>query len=166
MMNVGRTSLTMNKSLTTIFSTKSPEVLAEEVKTRLEGWLVSHRTLPDGVTRQSLTGAARLLETSLEPMTTDQFEAAMKKLFSFMQTFDIPTEKARAAVSIYQDTLGHVPPDLMALAVKRLMTDWKWGKLPKPADILALVAEEHAARKVALLKARTALKYGHEGQTG
>lgn len=64
------------------------------------------------------------------------------------------------APRLYVAALADVPPDLLALALDRLVRDWRWPRLPAPADIRATIAEELSRRKLRLTRLRTVEIFG------
>lgn len=67
---------------------------------------------------------------------------------------------AQGAARIYVVALGDVPADLLALALTRLQRDWKWARMPSPADVREAIADELGTRKLRLTRLRTVEIFG------
>lgn len=67
---------------------------------------------------------------------------------------------AAGAARIYVGALSDVPADLLALALTRLQRDWKWPRMPSPADIREAIKDELGSRKLRLTRLRTVEIFG------
>jgi hypothetical protein len=109
-------------------------------------------------TKAELSMVSSALQRGLVPASPLQYQQAERDLKTWMKGFGIQSADPEAVLMTYRKTLAHLPPDLLALAVERVIAKWKWGsKPPMPADILDTVSEEMGARTMLAYRARTAL---------
>lgn len=67
---------------------------------------------------------------------------------------------ATGAAKIYATALADVPADLLALSLTRLQRDWKWPRMPSPADIREAIKDDLGTRKLRLTRLRTVEIFG------
>lgn len=121
------------------------------------------------------------LEAAMLPATVEQQAPLFDRLFDWAKTFGMlrvtapdPEHARRQGMALirhatdhYRANLGHLPPDLLALAIERTMAGHGWRNLPTPAEIGGTVAEELAQRRGELLRLRYAawrVKVGDVGE--
>ncbi len=84
----------------------------------------------------------------------------MEKLLDWAETFGLPMKDEATATAFYQASLADLPEDLLMEAIKLTIVNHQYHTLPKPADIRKHVSEDYARRKVTLMRAKAALKFG------
>lgn len=83
----------------------------------------------------------------MAPATIEQLAVELDKLRAFAQAFGIPDRTLGDAAAIYRDTLGDLPPDLLADAMRAALTRHEgYRRLPLPAEIRKHVSEELTQR--------------------
>lgn len=94
-------------------------------------------------------------KTALNPATPKEMAVALNELISI---YGVPAGWDVGA-RIYREMWGDLPADVLFQSIRRYMASSNW--FPKPAEILALAAEEMRLRKtildVEITRARTAL---------
>lgn len=122
--------------------------------TKLEKWAPMYD--PPGALAE-LSTASSALQRSMAPASPVQYQQAEADLKRWMQGFGMQSAAPDVVLAAYRKTLAALPGDLLALAVERIITTWKWGaKPPLPADILATVREDHTRRMMLASKAKMA----------
>lgn len=91
---------------------------------------------------------------------------AIDALFEFARTFevkDFSEAKVESAAKIYRKTLIELPPDLLELAISRIMASHKFGvRMPLPKEIRDTVKDELHERSRHRTIINAALKYGQD----
>lgn len=109
--------------------------------------------------RSSVPGMREEAKASLAPASSEEMAIFLGMLNETAGALAWP-QLLPGAPRIYVAALADVPPDLLALALNRLIRDWKWPRLPTPADIRATIAEELSRRKLRLTRLRTVEIFG------
>lgn len=123
----------------------------------LKTWTVS-MDLPKAATPEALKAAESQLVTLTRPVGVQAFAVLMDKLFEFAEAFNIKADPAKL-VPIYRETLGKLPEDLVAKAIRSVTGAWKYGnRLPTPAEMLEPVKTEWGERRVAQSQVQFALR--------
>lgn len=109
-------------------------------------------------TPAELSTVSSALQRGLMPASPLQYQQAERDLKTWMKGFGIQSADPEAVLLAYRKTLAHLPPDLLTLAVERIIAKWKWGsKPPMPADILETVAGDWATRRMLASRAKVAM---------
>jgi len=119
-------------------------------------WLESWRAGEDVERPRALIQTARS-RIDLAPASPQAFAVAMDRLLDFAEAFGLKVPKRQQAVEIYREALRVLPEDLLMTAVERTIADWKWSRLPPPADIRAQVTDEMGHRILLDSRARLAV---------
>lgn len=83
----------------------------------------------------------------MAPVSEEAFCVAMDSLVTFAVAYNVSTPEIESTIKIYASTVGHLPEDLLALAVERTVRHWTWGnRLPMPGELEAFIAPELTAR--------------------
>lgn len=114
---------------------------------------------PPSLTDDKLRALTAELTQAMHPATVQQYAQNMMKLIEFAGAFGLPCGDPKSAQAIYRETLADLPADLLALAITRLKSAWTWGnRMPFPAELRAMVADDLAARRSLLAKAQIAAR--------
>lgn len=82
---------------------------------------------------------------------------ALRQITDYLIAFGLlKPDAAEPVIDAYAAVLFEMPDDLLPVAVSRLTAEWKWGRLPLPADLTKTVADEIARRQTTALRLRTA----------
>lgn len=134
----------------------------EPLLTKLEKWSPMYE--PPG-TPAELSTASSALQRSMAPASGAEYQQAEADLKRWMKGFGMQSAAPEVVLAAYRKTLAHLPADLLALAVERIITTWKWGaKPPLPADILATVRDDHARRILLASKSKMAEQRAMQAQ--
>jgi hypothetical protein len=126
--------------------TSSP---AWRVPSWLTGWSAEHQVpVPLEQISQEEAETARSL-TPCDP------KRAALMLGQTVELYGVPNNWDRIA-TFYLEAVADVPPDLLALALRRIRLESKW--FPKPAEIRAAIDAELSERKTAAFRLRLAMK--------
>ena len=114
-----------------------------------------------------ILGAIRRVEHSLLPATTREIAIQIARLDDFATAFNVPSAEMATASAIYREALATLPPDLLEIAVSRVIATHRWGmRLPLPAEISSHVSEEAAERRKVLGRLQVALRANVEAPRG
>ena len=132
----------------------------------LKAWKIGER-LPEAANREEITDLQRLHHEWLQPVTAETFAVIFDKFWRFGSVYQLngmgkhaTNEGAvvKEATKFYFEAMQHLPADLVALAVDRVVKTWTYKKLPTPANVLALVDDEHAERSFIASRHRIVLQ--------
>lgn len=116
--------------------------------------------MPEGLSRDILAMAYRQAKADLMPVAADQFAVAIQPLLDFAVAFgkarfqDQPHREA--VIAEYRQSLGHLPADLIDLAISRHKRAWVYPGMPTPAELLAHIDGEMTKRRIAKLRVELA----------
>lgn len=94
--------------------------------------------------------AIAAVESMLAPCSE---RAVITALALVGETLNQPVPADRV-LDIYQRILGKLPPDLLRLAIERLLMEYCWPRFPAPADFYKQVDAEMKDREYLLSKLR------------
>lgn len=98
------------------------------------------------------------LMTMLRPASSKEFMVAIDDLFKFARAFRLGNVDAESATGFFYEAVADVPIDILRVAVKSLIGNWRWGnRMPLPADLRASVPAEFGERKHALANVERSL---------
>lgn len=93
------------------------------------------------------------LLAALVPAPVQVMAIELVRILDFARTYNVAIPDREGALAIYRESLADLPTDLLGLAVERIVKTWAWGnRLPMPADIRALVVDDLARRKLAMVR--------------
>jgi hypothetical protein len=135
---------------------------------RLPALLSSEWVLAEGLPaeyRDLIPAAEEQVKAALAPVSNGEFFEAVGELIEWADLFGLaklpadPRERGRKTGMIgrmYWQALGDLPPDLLALALKRTMSGHDVSVMPLPGEIRNHVGPELARRKLMALRLETA----------
>lgn len=107
----------------------------------------------------ALTALRAEATRSLVPAAAEEMAVFLELLAQTGQALRWPAMPSGAA-RIYVEALNDIPADLLALALHRLKREWKWPRMPSPADIRESIADDMGTRKLRLTRLRTVEIFG------
>lgn len=120
---------------------------------------------PAPLAKSDLSALIETLTAKLQPAQPREYAKQMARLAEFTAAFGIPCQAPDVVQAIYREQLGKLPADLLESAVNRVRESWTWAnRMPFPAEIMALVAGDFAARKSMLSKAQVAALKATDGE--
>lgn len=121
----------------------------------LDKWMVGE-TPP--WTKPQLLQAIYELQIQTQPSDEKFYLVQINKLAEFATAFGADIPDPTTVTAVYRETLRDLPADLLVQAIAHIKKTWRGRNLPKPAHLLNPVEVAWSDRKVALIKARMALK--------
>lgn len=95
-----------------------------------------------------LPAAIRACHRSMMPAGQERLAVEINQLREWAKAFNVPREEIITAAKFYQESLSHLPSDLLAEAFKGIRATHRWGmRLPMPAEILGQVSHQLAERE-------------------
>jgi len=112
--------------------------------------------MPLPVAADDVMAAVADARDAMVPASEAERRAAMWRLMRFCGVPEGWREDGEAYITDYCALIGDLPPDLLGVAV------WRWLRrspfFPAPAELLAEVADEMAARRFAWTKLESAVR--------
>lgn len=105
--------------------------------------------VPATADRDRMIAMKQAVEATLAPTNPEAFAVIFQRLFRFYQVFGIKHEVA-TQIQFFRDALGHMPPDLLELSIKRAIENQTWRTCFLPGDLAEFVVGEMIQRRINL----------------